>query len=704
MFGGAGDLDGDEADGLEREGTVPVDSDDEAVIGGTLRAPWRWEELIVESAVVAGRTRADGKARWRRRLDGLAAEYRCRIQELRREEPESARIVRFTRDLRNLAHLRRFALPIIDTLADWPEAARWGEWLERFTNLAVRALRRPDRVLRLLAELRPMSEIGPVTLDEAREVLHERLVMLDWDPPSRRHGRLFVGSPHQARGRRFQVVFVPGLAERVVPQRPREDPLLLDAARRDLDDRLIDQDARGSAERLLLKLALGAATERAYLSYPRLDVGETRARVPSFYALDVMRAMTGTVPDHRLLGAEAAKEGGAHLAWPAPAEPARAIDDLEHDLAVLRPLLDSKDPASVRGHAHYLLDLNDALRRSIRSRWSRGKAAWSASDGLMPTAAGPSPALAERRLGRRAYSLSALQRFSTCPYQFLLAAIHRLEPLDDPEPLLRLDPLTKGSLFHDVQARFYRLLQSRGALPVSEASLPDALAALHEVVAAVAAEYEERLAPAIDRVWRDEIADLTRDLSIWVQRLAEGSAWHPERFEFSFGLQDAGRDPTSLPDPVLLDGRFLLHGSVDLIERDPARGVLRVTDHKTGRNRANPDLIVGGGAVLQPVLYSLAVEAGLGQRVVEGRLFYCTTAGGFTHHAIAIDAYQRQQGLAALAVVDRAIEQGLLVAAPAAGACGWCDFKPICGPREEERVAGKHPDRLADLHALRSMR
>ena len=36
-----------------------------------------------------------------------------------------------------------------------------------------------------------------------------------------------------------------------------------------------------------------------------MDVAETRARVPSFYALDVMRAMTGRVPDYRALAAEA---------------------------------------------------------------------------------------------------------------------------------------------------------------------------------------------------------------------------------------------------------------------------------------------------------------------------------------------------------------------------------------------------------------
>src|SRR5439155_24394493 len=39
------------------------DSDDEAVVAGTLRSPWKWEELVVESAVVGGRTRADCGAR-----------------------------------------------------------------------------------------------------------------------------------------------------------------------------------------------------------------------------------------------------------------------------------------------------------------------------------------------------------------------------------------------------------------------------------------------------------------------------------------------------------------------------------------------------------------------------------------------------------------------------------------------------------------
>jgi ATP-dependent helicase/nuclease subunit B len=702
-IGGAGGAGG----AGEEQQTTPQDSDDEAVVAGTLRAPWKWEELIVESAVVGGRTRLDGKRRWRRRLDGLKADFDYRIAELAREEPESARIARYRRDLRNLAHLRQFALPIIDRLADWPERATWGEWLERFDAVARHALRRPARVLQTLAALRPMAAIGPVSLEEARDVLHDRLATLDRDPPARRYGSVFVGTPHQARGRTFRVVFVPGLAERVVPQRPREDPLMLDERRRSIDDALATLADRGAAERLLLKIAIGAASDRLYLSYPRLDVSETRARVPSFYALDVMRAITGRVPDHRALAAEAADEGGASLAWPAPKDPDRAIDDLEHDLAVLRPLLDTRDPAAVKGHAHYMLGLNEALRRSVISRWSRGRPAWSTSDGLIRVAPGTEPALDANRLRTRAYSLSALQRFSSCPYQFLLATIYRLEPWDEPEPLVRMDPLTRGSLFHTAQAEFYRAMDADGALPVSPERVADAIRTLDRVLDRVAAEYEETLAPAIERVWKDEIEELRRDLAIWVQRMAEASeaaAWRPRYFEFSFGLNDTGRDPRSLHDPIVIEDGFILRGSVDLIEERTDLGVLRVTDHKTGKNRSTPDLIVGGGAMLQPVLYSVAIERGLDRRVIEGRLFYATTVGGFAAHPIPINDYTRGQGLQVLQIIDRSLELGFLSPAPAARACSWCDFRPVCGPREEERTARKHRDRLADLEALRSMR
>jgi CRISPR/Cas system-associated exonuclease Cas4 (RecB family) len=670
------------------------------VVDGALRAPWKWETLIVESAVIGGDPR-----RWHRRLDGLAREYQLRIEEERTEDPDSPKVGALQRDLRNLGHLRSFALPIVDRLASWPRSATWGAWLDHFASLVPLVLRQPDRVLEVLAELRPMSDIGPVSLEEARDVLAERLATVEHDSPAHRYGRVFVGSPQQARGRTFRVVFVPGLAERMFPQRLHEDPMLLDREMRvPLAAGLPVQDDRARTERLLLRLAVGAATERLWLSYPRVEVAESRPRVPSFYALDVIRAITGRIPNHEELQEKAAVEGGAGLAWPAPEDPARAIDDLEHDLAVLRRLLRSEHPDRVRGHAHYLLRLNESLKRSVTARWARGRPLWTPFDGITRVTGTTAPMLATQRLGARPYSLSALQKFSSCPYQFLLSAIYRLEPAQQPEPLQRLDPLTRGALFHEVQAEFLRALQRDRLLPVVPGALATVLGLLDTVIARVAGTYYEELAPAIDRVWHDEMADITKDLQVWARRLADAGDWIPEYFEYAFGLADSeGRDPRSRESPVLVDGRFQLRGSIDLIERNRAASLVRVTDHKTGRNRTTWKTVIGGGGTLQPVLYSLAVEQALATKAASGRLFYCTAVGGFTDHEIPINDSTRRAGLEALEIIDRAIELGFLPAAPAERACTWCDFRQVCGPNEALRVSAKPREKLGVLDALREM-
>ena len=664
-----------------------------AIVAGTLRAPWKWENLLVESAVIGG------SQRWARRLDGLAEQYRLQISELEKEDPDSSRIPHFERELENLEHLRVFALPLIDTMAEWPDQATWGQWLERLEGFARRVLRKPDHVLRVLANLRPMGTVGPIALMEVRDVLADRLLSVEVEPPANRYGRVFVGSPHQARGRAFKVVFVAGLAERLFPQKLREDPLLLDDLRQELQSDLSRQEDRAELERLLLRLAVGAATDRLYASFPRIETSEARARVPSFYALEIMRAITGRVPDHQTLERMAAQESSASLAWPAPAVAADAIDDFEHDLAVLRRLMFRDD--DVKGRAHYMLTLNDCLKRSVTERWARALKGWSQYDGLVRVTDTTRPFLQKQRLNVRPYSVSALQQYAACPYRFFLSAAYRLAPLKEPEPLQRMDPLTKGNLFHRVQAEFFRALQE-AKLPINTAQRARVLEVLDETLTRIAADYFERLAPAINRVWQDEIASMRSDLRIWIDQLASNSEWEPWLFEFAFGLpEQPGHDPSSRPDPVTIDGRFILRGAIDLVERKPGTKILRVTDHKTGKNRSAKGAILGGGTQLQPVIYGLAVEEATGYTVDSGRFAYCTTAGGFTDHPVPIDQANRRQGIEVLEIVDRAIELGMLPPAPAEKACGMCDFLPVCGPDQERRANSKLRKEIGDLLELR---
>jgi ATP-dependent helicase/nuclease subunit B len=684
----------------ERSGGQDGADPDRAVVAGTLRAPWKWERVLMDAAVIGQEA-----GRWKRRLDGRGRELAIQIEEAARQDGrDSGKVRALELTLEQCTHLRGFALPIIDEMAAWPARANWGEWLDRFERLVPRVLRMPAYVLRVLADLRPMAEVGPIDLDEVRRVLSDRLLLLDSDPPARRFGRIFVGTPDHARGRAFRVVFIPGLAERMFPQKPREDPLLLDERRAELDASLPTQDNRLEAERLLLQVAVGAASERVYVSYPRIELSESRARVPSFYALDMMRAVTGSVPDHEWLEERAREAGNAMLAWPAPSQPEDAIDDQEHDLSVLRRLLDEKDLKAVKGHAHYLLGLNECLRRSVIDRWAHGQHRWSANDGLIHGTPSAAPALIANRLTERSYSVSALQKFSACPYQFALSAFYRLEPFAQPESLQRMDPLTRGSIFHDIQARFFRKLKAADALPVIDATIEAARDVLDQTIEEVAARHYDELAPAVDRIWIDEMSSIRRDLVAWLHYLArDGAEWEPIRFEFAFGRVPGLRDATSIQEDVVLEEQFRLRGAIDLIERHRQTQVLRVTDHKTGRK---PDrierTIVGGGAVLQPVLYAMVVEKALDTPVSHGRLFYCTSSGSFYEHPIPLSDLTRSAGVDVLRIIDRAIEDGFLVAAPAEDACDRCDFIAVCGREVPRRIARKPVAKLADLYALRS--
>lgn len=670
-------------------------------LAGTLRAPWRWEDLIVEAAVIGQLDR------WQRRLKGLEHEYDRRVREVSKEDPDASRVRALMRDREQLRALRAFAEPVLTEMAEWPASQAWGAWLAALERLAPRVIAKPERVLRVLRELAPLSAIGPVTLREVRDVLTPRLSTLTHEPPRRRQGRVFIGTPTSARGRSFRVVFVPGLAERMFPQRIREDSLLPDARRAQIDGALATQPRRAADERLQLTLAIGAAAERVYLSYPRVELNESRQRVPSFYVLDIARAIEGRIPPASQLAARASEVGGAMLAWPAPIAAADAIDDFEHDLSTLFALLKGASDG-VKGRARYLYELSPELQRSLSSRWLRWhRKQWDPADGIVRSTDNTRAALASQRLGARPYSLTALQRYSACPYQFLMAAVYRLAPLEAPAPLQKMDPLTRGDLFHQMQAAALRHLQADGLLPLSIEKLPAAQQRLTAAIRDVHDREYDRLNPAIDRVWKDEIDAMTQDLRIWLEKLAEeGAEWTPERFEFAFGLPDMeGRDAHSTPEPALVDGRFKLRGSIDMIERHQQTKFLRVTDHKTGKNRTQRGkTIVDGGRVLQPVIYGLALKALFPEDTVfSGRLFYCTTAGSFTPYEIPLMGEAPRMGVEVLEIIDRAVENGALAANPADKMCDWCDFQSVCGRNEQRRTRRKDAARFADLAALRKM-
>lgn len=134
----------------------------------------------------------------------------------------------------------------------------------------------------------------------------------------------------------------------------------------------------------------------------------------------------------------------------------------------------------------------------------------------------------------------------------------------------------------------------------------------------------------------------------------------------------------------MIEGGIQLRGSIDLIERR-SDGRLRVIDHKTGKFPDRPPQYVGKGAVLQPLLYALAVEALRGEAPAQSIMSYATLRGGYRTVTVPINGDARDLVRRVLTLIDKWIDRGFLPAAQSAEAATAVN---ICGPYEELRVSG----------------
>ena len=91
-----------------------------------------------------------------------------------------------------------------------------------------------------------------------------------------------------------------------------------------------------------------------------MDLGQGRPLSPSFYALDILRAITGRIPSLLELQQQSTAHSQSQIGWPAPRNANTAIDDAEYDLAVISGLL--RIPREeAKGRARYLLSPMQAL-------------------------------------------------------------------------------------------------------------------------------------------------------------------------------------------------------------------------------------------------------------------------------------------------------------------------------------------------------
>lgn len=663
---------------------APADSgtdgaaDDTAEVPGFV-APRRWERLILDSEVIGGLDR------WERRL----ARFADRLRQDEEAEEDEARREHLRLRQGDLRRLTETALPILRRLAALPSPhASYSEWTRHLEELARAALLHPQGVIDCLAETDPMRDVSEVTLDEARESLAGRLAEVVTRSRGSRYGRVWVGPIDAARGLAFDVVAVPGLSERAFPRVLREDPMLLDRERAALSPDLPVRSDLAERERLRLRIGIGAATRRLTLSYSSLNLVEGRPQVPSYYLAEAFRAGLGKIPTLAEIRSRAGRESKVVRGIRAPRDASLAIDRREFDLAQVASALGRPEArAGDAGAAAYLLS-DPALARALRQEYMRQQWKWQSPDGFLNPNPAALEALERHRPGNRSFSATGLEAFAACPYQFFLKNLVRLRPVERPEALIHLDPLTRGSLLHDVFFHLGREFRERGMAPLRSERLDEAFELLEEIFRRVEADVRERVAPAIERIWRDQMDGLLGDLRGFLERYAE-TGRIPLANELTFGMgAKQPADPASRTEAAVLPGGLRLHGSIDVVEQLPD-GTVQITDYKTGRasiENTDDQNVLFGGRALQPLLYALAYEALSGSPAATGRLYYATIRGAYLETVVdAASEESRTVFESFVAGLDRAVQGGRFPALPNPGVtyrvCDYCDYLPVCGPR-----------------------
>jgi ATP-dependent helicase/nuclease subunit B len=474
--------------------------------------------------------------------------------------------------------------------------------------------------------------------------------------PNDETGRVRVLSATSARALSIPYLFFAGLSERAFPPPERADRLYSEVEYERLAAAGLPLVLRGEAgqeEMLLFYEVVTRARRRLYLSYPGLD-DKGQPLLASPYLTELEHVLRGKaarcrvedlspIPRNDCIASlrDQRIEAVAHAAGIAgerTIEPARLLANV------------AASPASRSLFENLLAGLLAIHGRAAREGFGP-------FEGLLT-----GPAARERLAARFGpdvrWSASRLEKYRKCPYQFFLAEVLGIAPVE--ELSLATDHLARGSTLHDALARLHRELnqtQGRGISPAA----PEATAAFHQAAetrlseAAMLAERHalpfRRALAEIDRrlmrQWLDDYID---------QHASYDALWHdfdddlvPSHFEVTFGDDSPGDETLSSPEPLVLahgEHRLLVRGRIDRIDLGRVAGspVFNVLDYKTGQARGHAKKEIESGDALQAFLYVLAAEQLLAR---DSRLPWRTG-----YWFISADGYSAKQALAIHDVVD----------------------------------------------------
>lgn len=512
-----------------------------------------------------------------------------------------------------------------------------------------------ERALRELAALPPLL----LPRAEAGARLRQALLGLHVAASNPRPGHLHVAPLRAAgwagRGR----LFVTGLDDGKHPGAGLQDPVLLDAERRRINESIapaqlaLAGDGALRAHEEVARLMARASDAKVVLSWSALELRERRDRYPAPVLLDIFRSV------HR--------------------RPEASYEELIESAAEAG-FVDERIPltgsewwiarrfAAPEGISDAVFSSIPALAAGEEARRAREGGEWTAYDGVIQAR----PARHDPRLDGRLYSASRLEKLASCPFQYFLREILRIEPVEDlrREPDVWLDPPSFGLLVHEVLEEFMRALAAANERP----HLDRHLGRLREVAAAGLARWRELVPPPSEPAFARVADELDQACELFLRVEEEHCRDIVAReFELPFGENEEFRIELS-------GGRSIrLRGRIDRVDFAESEDAWHVWDYKTGRSaKWLPGRAVDRGRKLQPAIYARAVEMLLSGRVTRSGYYFPTLRGRGIRVAKELDRTALDRALELLSDVAG---QGFFAQAPD-DHCRYCDFNAVCGDIE----------------------
>jgi RecB family exonuclease len=224
---------------------------------------------------------------------------------------------------------------------------------------------------------------------------------------------------------------------------------------------------------------------------------------------------------------------------------------------------------------------------------------------------------------RSVYSISELETYGRCPFQYLLANVLALRPEHEGE-----DARIQGTLLHDVIRRCFRRRRARATREPAPTTPPlDLRSDLRRHLEEALSRQKSDISPHRLRMTQRLLFDAIDGLAEREERFTAQFGLTPSHFELSFGFVPGfeetweeerdgptsrnAHDAASCSEPLLLmptdDGPpVAVSGTIDRVDLDAGGRRALVLDYKLGRPPQWPE--IQRGASLQMPLYLLALE------------------------------------------------------------------------------------------------